>query len=213
MQPFTITGSLRFGWETLKKRPVVIIGSFVLALIVSSVASAVLDPGEGAPLTLVTALMGICSVVIGMFVELGLTTFSIRAHDAVEGVTPRHLWNPRPFVFYVIGQLLVGLIVVVGLVLLIIPGVIAALTFMFTSYVIIDKGMTPLSALKESRRITKGHVWRLFLFLLALIGFNILGLLALIVGLLITIPVSMIALVHVFRALQHAVPSSHNSFS
>lgn len=188
----------------LKKRPLLIIGGFVLALVISSTISSLLDPGEGAPFTLTNFLVGLISVAIGMFIELGLTTFSLRAHDSVENVTLNDLWNPAPFVYYVVGQILVGIIVIVGLLLLIVPGVIASLALMFTSFLIVDKGMGPIEALKESARITKGHRMALFLFVLAMVGINILGFLALIVGLLVTIPVSMLALVHVYRALSHA---------
>lgn len=204
MHPFSIKESILFGWETFKKRPMMLVGGFAIAFIVSAVASSLLDPGNDAPLTLTTVLMGLASFVIGLFVELGLVTFSVKAHDAVEQVTVRDLWNPAPFWRYLAGQILVGAAVIVGLILLIVPGVILALGLLFSSYLIVDKGKGPIEAIKESWRITKGHKWQLFLFVLAVAGLNVIGFLLLLVGLLITVPVTMLAMVHAYRTLEHA---------
>jgi uncharacterized membrane protein len=143
-------------------------------------------------------------MVIGMFVEIGLVTFALKAHDSVESVKINDLWNPKPFWFYLAGQILVGLVVILGFILLIVPGIILALGLLFSSYLIIDKGKGPIEAMKESWRITKGHKWQLLLFVLALAGLNILGFLLLLVGLLVTVPVTMLAMVHVYRKLEHA---------
>lgn len=204
MEKLSVGECIKFGWQTLKKRPLVIIGAFVLAMAVSGISSALLDPGEGAPVTLVTVLMGLVSGVIGLLVEIGLVTFSLRAHDTVEVVKIQDLWNPKPFVYYLVGQIIVGVIVLVGLVLLIVPGVIAAVGLMFSSYLIVDKGRGPIEAVKETWKMTKGHKWELFLLVLAIIGINILGLLALVVGLLVSVPVSMLAVVHAYRKLSGA---------
>ena len=201
MQKLSVGECLRFGWDTFKKRPLIFVGAFVLTLVISGVSSAILDPGEGAPITTATILLGIVSGLIGLFVELGVLTFSIRAHDAVEKATMHDLWNPQAFVRYLIGQIVVGIIVVIGIILLIVPGVIAALGLMFTPYLVVDKGMHPIAALKESWRFTKGHKLQLFVLVLAIVGINILGLLALVVGLLVSVPVSMLAIAHAYRAL------------
>lgn len=201
MEKIHIKQALAFGWATLKKRPLFIIGAFVLAMAVSGITSVLLDPGENAPFTMVTLAMSLISAAIGLLIEIGLVTFSLRTHDAVEKVTLKDLWNPTPFLWYVISQFLVGVIVLVGLVLLIIPGVIAMLGLMFSSYLIIDKNLGPIEAIKESWRMTKGHKMQLFLLVLALIGINILGFLALFVGLIVSVPISMLAVAHVYRKL------------
>ena len=74
---------------------------------------------------------------------------------------------------------------------------------MFFKYLIIDKGLGPIEALKESRRITTGQRWQLLLFVLILALLNILGALALFIGLFVTMPVTMIAMAHVYRGLEH----------
>ena len=206
MEKLSVGGSIRAGWDIFKKRPLIIIGAFVVAFLVSAISSALLDPEKGAPVTTATTLMSIASAIIGIFVELGLLSFTIKAHDNVEGVKIADLWNPNVFLKYLGAQIIVGLTVVIGLILLVVPGVIAALGLMFTSYLVIDKGRGPVEAYKESWQMTKGHKWQLFLLVLAILGINILGLIALVVGLLATIPVSMLAMVHAYRKLSGVAP-------
>ena len=208
MNQISVGECIRFGWNTLKKRPFIVIGAFVIAMVVSGVSSTLLDPGEGAPVTVVTILMGLASMAIGLLVEIGLVTFSLRAHDHVETVTVKDLWNPMPFLWYLIAQILVGISVLVGLVLLIVPGIFLALSFIFSSYLIVDKGKGPIEAMKGSWNMTKGHKWQLLLLVMSIIGLNLLGLIALIVGLLVTVPISMLAIVHAYRTLEKNVHSA-----
>jgi hypothetical protein len=63
-------------------------------------------------------------------------------------------------------------------------------------------GAAILQSLSRSAKLTHGVKWRLALFALAIIGLNILGLIALLVGLLVTIPVSFLAFVHVYLKLK-----------
>jgi uncharacterized membrane protein len=73
--------------------------------------------------------------------------------------------------------------------------------FMFAFFSVIERELGPIEALSESNRITRGHKWPLFGLVLLLIGINLLGVLALGVGLLVSIPVSTLAFVHAYRVL------------
>jgi uncharacterized membrane protein len=102
---------------------------------------------------------------------------------------------------------LLGLAVGIGLVLLIVPGVIFGLMFMFSTFLVIDRELAPIEALKESNRITYGHKWRLLGFTLVLLLINVLGALALLVGLLVTVPVSSLTFTHAYRVLSGRPPA------
>lgn len=203
MKTVSVQETLRFSWDLFKKRPWMLIGGILLAMVLSGIISSIFDPADNAPATFTTILMSLVGGALGLLVEMGLVTFALRSHDAVDKVSVRDMWNPSPFLYYLGGQVLVGIAVIIGFILLIVPGVILALGLMFTSYLIIDKNRGPIEAMKESWRITKGNRWNLFLLVLAIIGINILGLLALVVGLLVSVPVSMIAIAHAYRTLEH----------
>jgi uncharacterized membrane protein len=78
--------------------------------------------------------------------------------------------------------------------LLILPGVIVALGLSQAGYLIFDRGMGGLDALKSSWKLMIGYRQRLFLLTLALLGINLLGLLALCIGLLVTAPLTTVIL-------------------
>jgi uncharacterized membrane protein len=83
--------------------------------------------------------------------------------------------------------------------LLIVPGVILGLMFLFTTLIVIERELGPIEALSESNCLTRGHKWPLLGFMLLLLLVNLLGLLALVVGLLVSIPVTTLAFVHAYR--------------
>lgn len=94
----------------------------------------------------------------------------------------QHYWN------VVLAELLATAIVVIGLFLLIVPGIIFACKLAFVKYLVLDKKLDPVKAVKESWRMTKGHAWQIFFIGLLAIPIMILGLILMIVG---TIPATM----------------------
>jgi len=198
MQALSVGESIQFGWETFKKRPWFFIGVVLAVVILSSILTSL---AEENPRDLFAILVSLAVLVIHIFIEMGLVSFALKAHDGVEKATFHDLWHPHSFWKYVGVKILTGIIIVIGLILLIVPGVIAILTLLFATYLVIDRNLGPIEAMKESARMTKGHRWNLFLLILALLGINILGAIALLVGLLVSIPVSILAVAHAYRTL------------
>ncbi len=69
----------------------------------------------------------------------------------------RNYWNA------ILANILVGVIVVIGLILLIIPGIVFACKLAFTPYLVVDRKMEVIEAVKESWRMTDGHAGTVFL--------------------------------------------------
>ncbi len=212
MPALPIGDCIKFGWETFKRRPGILIGALALAVLISALPGALTPhpdvlPGQPPPPPSPFAIvMGLIGIVINFLVGLGLTNFALRAHDNVESVSLGDLWNPAPIWRFLGAELLAALIIIVGFLLLVIPGIIASLGLGFTPYIVVDRGLGPVESLKESWRITNGNKWRILLLGLALIGINILGVIALIVGLLVSVPITLLAVVHAYRFLQAAAP-------
>lgn len=112
---------------------------------------------------------------------------------------------------YVWTMIKVGVIVLAGLVLLIVPGVIWALKYSMVQFLIIDQEMESTEAMKVSAQMTEGVRSKLLWFALLLAGVNILGLLALGLGLLITIPVTYAANLLVYLHLLSAVEQGNSN--
>lgn len=110
-----------------------------------------------------------------------------------EDVAMADLWEKKHLVVkYFLGVLLYILIVFGGFILLVVPGIIWSIKYMFIPYLIIDKGMGPMEAMRTSAKMTDGIKWDIFgaSYVFGIIAQ--LGLLALIVGIFVTIPVAMI---------------------
>jgi len=207
MPALSIGECIRFGWETFTKRPGILIGASVLTMLLPSIPGILFPAPEVVagvpppPTTTAEVVAALITVVIGIFATMGMTTFALRAHDDIASVKIGDLWNPQPFWRFLGAEILAVIIIFVGFLLLVVPGIIASLGLFFVLFVVIDRGAGPINALKESWRITKGNKWRLFLFALALIGLNLLGLLLLLVGILFTVPVTWLAVTHAYRTL------------
>jgi uncharacterized membrane protein len=83
--------------------------------------------------------------------------------------------------------LLTAIIVVVGSILLIVPGIIFACKLAFVPYLVVDRKMGVMDAIKESWNMTKGHAGQVFLICLLGIPIGIAGFICLGVGIIIAI--------------------------
>jgi len=204
---FSVGSCISFGWEIFKKRPLFLIGTFLLISLGSSIINGIFSNvlGHNGIGPFISFLI---NIVIQVFVGIAYVSLSLKAHDSIETLELKDLWRPEFFLQYLLTSTVVFVIVMVGLVLLIIPGIIAALMFSFSSYLVVDRSLPVTEALKESSRITRGHRLDLLWLLFVVFGINVVGLLCLIVGLLVTIPVSMLAIVHAYRVLEQKANAS-----
>ena len=197
---FVISEALQFGWDTTKSNIGFFIGLLIVAGLIQYVPAivAAIIEADAPDLSLI---IRIASYVLSAIIGMGLIKICLRFCDGEKGEFS-DLFSCYPLFFkYLIGSILYGLIVVVGLILLIIPGIIWAIKFQFFDYLIVDKGLGPVDALEKSSEITRGVKWDLFAFGILLVIINILGFLCLVVGLFVTIPVTLVAMAFVYREL------------
>jgi hypothetical protein len=70
--------------------------------------------------------------------------------------------NPMTMINFLIAGFITSILISIGLVLLIIPGIILAYMFILVPYLIIDKDMGAFEAMGESMRLTKGYKMDIF---------------------------------------------------
>ena len=199
-ETFSKAEALRFGWETLKAHLVFLLGLMLLILGLNALPElGRWQTLEAAPLlALVWTLMG---YLVQMATQMGLVRISL---SLVDGREPRYgeLFGDLPtFWRYIAGNLLFLLIILGGLLLLVIPGIIWSIQYQFAPFLIVDRNLGIKEAFKESAGITSGVKREVFLFFLLVLGINLLGLMAMAIGLFITLPATMIAYAFVYRKL------------
>ncbi|RVW00195.1 hypothetical protein EGT50_16345 [Rhodococcus xishaensis] len=104
-----------------------------------------------------------------------------------------------PVVPVIVAAFLVSVLTVIGYILLIIPGLIVTFLTWWTLQFVIDRNQDPIKAIGSSVRAIASNLGPLVLLALALVGLNILGLIVFVVGLLITLPVTIIAGTYAYR--------------
>lgn len=110
-------------------------------------------------------------------------------------VFQRNYWNA------VIANIVVGIIVGLGFVMLIVPGIIFACRLAFVPYLVVDREMDVMDALRVSWDMTRGYGMQIFLMGLLAIPIVILGLVCFIVG----VFVSVMWISAAFAVMYHAV--------
>ncbi|HVV38932.1 MAG TPA: hypothetical protein VHD31_01245 [Candidatus Paceibacterota bacterium] len=195
--PFSIEESLKFGWEQTKAHSKVLF-QILLTIFALQVVQAII--GDTIQHEMIGVLATIAVVIAETVVGIGLTlvTLKIAKHEHVsygDIIPPLKLsWN------YILATMLAALITAVGLILLIIPGIYFALRFSMVRFVILEGGGV-MASLEKSGTLTQGIKWKLLGFFVVIALLNILGAILFMVGLLITIPVTMIAYAHVYQKL------------
>jgi len=191
---------VQFGWDTTKSNIGLFIGLLIVVGLIQYVPDIVATILE-ADAPVLSIIIRIASVILSMIIGMGVIKICLRFCDGEKGEFS-DIFSCYPLFFkYLVGSILYGLIVVVGLILLIIPGIIWAIKFQFFDYLIVDQGFGPIDALEKSSEITRGVKLDLLSFGILIGIINLLGLLCLVVGLFVTIPMTWVATAFVYREL------------
>lgn len=199
---FSKSEAVLFGWNTLKKNFRFFLGVLAIIVAVNVLISLVMSSfSDQAPAVLVMAT-GVISWLLDLLIGMGIIKIALKFCDQDPA---RHgdLFAAYPLLLnYLVGLIIYGIMVAIGLIFFVVPGLYLAVKYQFYGYLIVDKGMGPIDAIKMSGALTQGVKRNLVLFWLMLAGINILGMLALGVGLIASVPVSWLATAYVYRRLQ-----------
>ena len=200
---FSIKEAFSYGWTTFKKRPVFfIVFSLIIigANIIPSFLNGILSNKE-LHLETLSFVITVLGAILSWIVTLGMINFTLKIYDN-KPVTYSSIFEKWKLILsYFLSNLLYGLIIFAGLILLIVPGIIWSIKFQYFPYTMVDRGTGIIESLKLSSKITNGNKWKLFLFNLAQGLICILGFLLLGIGILIAIPLITMAEAYVYRKL------------
>jgi uncharacterized membrane protein len=203
-----VGGALSDGWAAFKQNAGLYIGMFLVYMVIYGVMAGITS-GIGSVFNIggeqlassksagVLAFVGLwvfsSNLIVGIISMALMTGYQMAAVKAMRGGQPEFtdLFSTFPYLIPLgIAWTLYMLAILGGMVLLIVPGVIIALGFSQFALLVIDRKLPAIEALKTSWAIMRGYKAWFIVLGLALVGINLLGLLALLVGLIVTVPLS-----------------------
>lgn len=188
------------GWAKLKEHWLFFALSYATIFFVSGIFSS-LSEGPYKDIEPTSGLLALIGLLLRIWLNFNFLVLIIRIFD---GVKPEwrdlFVWHEET-IAYVGASILYGIMVLVGCLFLIIPGLYLAVKYGFYGFLIADKKLGAFDALKASGQLTDGVKWLLVGYGLASIGILLLGALAFGIGLFVALPVVSIALAFVYRSL------------
>ena len=189
----SIGGSFGFGWRKMFDKA-------FLPLLVAVIIAGVLNGPVGASwkadhdfgfalLLLPVILFGLAYKFMFMpIIEYGENFLFLKAMRDEEAEL-RILFDgfKKRYLDIVLANLIVFALVMIGLVMLIIPGIIIWCRLAFVSYLVMDKELEPMKAIEKSWQMTKGHGWTIFFMTILSFFIFIAGVIVFIFGALISI--------------------------
>lgn len=160
-------------------------GKFLISIAAIFIISLI----SGIP-TSIDPKMGVLTIILSAPLNLGMAIFFLNIVREKEVRIEQIFEGFKNFVPSLVVTLLMVLVVGLGFVLLIIPGIILALGLSMAYYILADNpGMGAVDVLKASWEMMKGHKGDYFIYGLLCVVFSILGLLVLIVGIFYVLPI------------------------
>ena len=182
---FQIGEAIRFGWERFKENvgPLAVAAMAVVAvnLVFSLLQTSVTGRFS-------RFILGLVSFIVSQIIAMGWLRMSLNIVDGKPADISDFFQRADLFIPYTIA-------------LLIVPGLYAAATLGYYGFRIIELESNATDALSDSATITRGERWHILGFIGVLILLNILGVLLLVVGVIVTAGISLIAMAYVYRQL------------
>jgi uncharacterized membrane protein len=199
-----VGASITYGWEAFKKYPGPLILAFLVVWIGSGIVTGI---GYAFNSIFLQVVINIIGSIVAIMLAKGLVTIVL---DITQGREPdlAKLFTGENLLNYIIVGIIVGLAVGFGLLFCIVPGLFAIVALHFAPYRVIDRGETPMEALSGSWELVKPQFGSLVVLILALFAINIVGALLCLVGLLVTSPLSAVAMAHAYRTASGEQPAA-----
>jgi uncharacterized membrane protein len=123
------------------------------------------------------------SVIIGGALAMGLSLLFLGLIRKTDPKIETLFDGFKSFINALVAYLLTMIFTILWMLLLIVPGIIAALSYSMTFYILADnKDMSGLDAIKASKAMMMGYKWKLFCLFCRFIGWGLLGILSIGIG-------------------------------
>ena len=207
----SVSSSYNISWDLMKNNFVELLLLTIIS-IAASIPTGLMRIGvEGSGFGAGGVLLGLFGIVFWLFISapiaygIAYVYLQLIRGEKFNVATVFDCFKTN-YINVILANLLTSAIIIAGFLFLIIPGIIFACKLAFVPYLVMDKKMDAVEAVKTSWEMTKGHTLTIFLIGLLAIPIAIMGLLMLVVGLL---PAS-IWIEGAFAAIYYSVDKQQN---
>ncbi|UYP19245.1 hypothetical protein OED52_01290 [Rhodococcus sp. Z13] len=202
----SVGDALSYGWAKFSGNAGVWILFMVAAFIIQALISGIFngfdftpdDNGFSASFSATNAIGTVVTTIVGYLIQAAFVRGALAETDGQKPAFGTFL-QIGPIGAVIVAGLLVGIGTTIGLFLCIIPGLAFAFLTWWTMQFVIDRNQDAVTAIKSSFNAIKSNAGTLLLLALALLGINLVGALLCGLGLLVSVPVSIIAVTYAYR--------------
>lgn len=196
----SVRDAFSLGWQSFRNRAGFLIGvTLLMSFILAVFNRSGLNFARGN--TNATTFVGLLSSGLSIWLGIGLLKIHLKIIDGKKVKVQDLFSGGDRFWSFFASTVLVSIMVGIGTIFLILPGIIMAVYAFFAPYLIVDRNLNSIEGLKLSFSIIKGHFWQVLGLILAGALLNLLGTLALGFGVLITVPITGLAFTFMYRHL------------
>ncbi len=204
MNDISLSNIFGKAWKLFKENSSdLIVITFLYLILIAIVYS--IDPSNDKVDSAFDLILSIACGIAQMILTLG---FYKSILDTVDGGKPHieTLFNntkPTLILHYILGSIIMGVVFLVGLFFLIIPGIYLAIRLQFYTYILLEqKECNCMKALSKSWAMTEGHVLNLFSLGILSFFIIILGVIVFLIGALFAIPFTILMLALAYEILR-----------
>jgi uncharacterized membrane protein len=170
-----ITEWLKKGWELFKKDAGPAVVFMVIAAIAYAAATFLIPFGIGSTVIMLPLLAG--------FIIISLMLCRNQQPEFV-----RYFWGFRHLVPLLLFTIVSTAFILIGFMVLVLPGLYVTVAYLFAPYIIVDKNVDFWPAMEISRRKINKHWFGMAAFCVVLLAINIIACIPLFLGIFVTIP-------------------------
>lgn len=209
---YSVGTAFSYGWKKFQQNLlplvlitlVLVVGVAAVQVVGNLVTSSFSDTAGGffGIATIVSLLFSAISVAVQVIVQAGIIKGSLMLTRGQQ-IDVGTAFSGINWAQVVIAGLVIGVATFIGLLLCVLPGLVVIFFTSYTLYFVIDRNQDAFTAIRSSIDMVRNHFGVLILFFLASVAAYIVGACLCGVGLLVAIPVVVLAQAYTFRTLNN----------
>ena len=192
---------LKAAWKGLKAQFWLLVGLIIGFTIVYSLLLIFTTPTKGEPIGISGIIVSILSFFLLCLFMMGYIKNCLQTLDGEEPQFSAYGQVSRKLLSFLVAYIILGIIITIGVILFIAPGIYLGLRLQFFYAFMVDSDAGIIDSFKRSWNITKGHSLKLFILFLITLLISLVGCIALFIGIFVAIPLTVLMYGYTYRKL------------